>query len=190
MDYRKRKRRRHTFNAPGDAHELTFSCYHRFKFLNAERTCLWLAEAINEARSEFDFALWAFVFMPEHVHLIAYPRRSSHSVEGIRRAIKEPVGRKAIRHVIDNAPEWLPRITRTRGKRIERLFWQSGGGFDRNITQPKTLLGMIDYIHLNPVRRGLVTRASDWRWSSARWFEGITDLPMIPDKIPPEWINC
>ena len=49
---------------------------------------------------------------------------------------------------------------------------------------------MIDYIHLNPVRRGLVTRARDWRWSSARWFEGITDLPLIPDKIPSEWINC
>ena len=63
MDYRKRKRRRHTFNVPGDAHELTFSCYHRFQFLNAERTCLWLAEAINEARSEFDFALWAFAFI-------------------------------------------------------------------------------------------------------------------------------
>ena len=50
MDYRKRKLRRHTFNVPGDAHELTFSCYHRSKFLNAERTCLWLAEAINEVR--------------------------------------------------------------------------------------------------------------------------------------------
>jgi len=49
---------------------------------------------------------------------------------------------------------------------------------------------MIDYIHLNPVRRGLVPRARDWRWSSALWFEGITDLPLIPEKIPPEWINC
>lgn len=190
LDYRKRQRRRQTFNVPGDAHELTFSCYRRFPFLSAERTCLWLADAINEARSAHDFALWAFVFMPEHVHLIVYPRWPSHSIEDIRQRIKEPVGRKAIRYLQEHASAWLPRITRQRGKRIERLFWQSGGGFDRNIMQPKTLLAMIDYIHLNPVRRGLVTRARDWRWTSARWFEGASDLPLIPDQISSEWINC
>jgi putative transposase len=32
---------------------------------------------------------------------------------------------------------------------------------------------MIDYIHANPVRRGLVTRAEDWEWSSARWYAGL-----------------
>ena len=31
---------------------------------------------------------------------------------------------------------------------------------------------MIEYIHNNPVRRGLVARAEDWKWSSAGWFEG------------------
>src|SRR5436309_11451682 len=91
MDFRKRLRRRRTFNEPGDAHELTFSCFRRFQFLNAECTCLWLAEAINAAREELDFALWAFVFMREHVHLIVYPRQPVHSIEQIRQAIKEPV---------------------------------------------------------------------------------------------------
>ena len=38
------------------------------------------------------------------------------------------------------------------------LFWQSGGGFDRNVNEPRALMAMIDYIHLNPVRRGLVAR--------------------------------
>jgi putative transposase len=189
MDYRLRKRRRRTYNEPGHAHELTCSCYRGFPFLQAERTCLWLAESINNARQEIDFALWAFVFMPEHIHLIVYPRNPVHSMADILKAIKEPVGRKAVGHIKLHASHWLPRITRRRGNRLERLFWQSGGGFDRNITQAKTLLAMIDYIHMNPVRRGLVKRASDWRWSSARWFEGITDLPLVPDKIPPEWLN-
>lgn len=55
--------------------------------------------------------------------------------------------------------KWIPRITRQRGARTEPLFWQSGGGFDRNVHEPRTLLHMMDYIHLNPVRRGLVERA-------------------------------
>jgi putative transposase len=55
-----------------------------------------------------------------------------------------------------NAPRWLPRITRQRGGTRERLFWQSGGGYDRNIDEPRTLITMLDYVHLNPVRRELV----------------------------------
>jgi putative transposase len=127
--------------------------------------------------------------MPEHVHLIVCPRRSIYDIAAIRHAIKEPVGRAAFKHLRVHAPEWIPRLTRKRGKRTERLFWQSGGGFDRNVTKAKTLLAMIDYIHLNPVRRGLVTQAIDWKWSSARWYELGVPTPIALDPIPPEWLS-
>jgi putative transposase len=42
---------------------------------------------------------------------------------------------------------------------------------------------MIEYIHANPVRRGLVTRAEEWKWSSAGWFEGKNSLR--PDLVDP-----
>jgi hypothetical protein len=42
---------------------------------------------------------------------------------------------------------------------------------------------MIEYIHANPVRRGLVKRAGDWKWSSAGWFEGKNSLR--PDQVDP-----
>ena len=70
----------------------------------------------------------------------------------------------------------------------ERLFWQSGGGYDRNIVEPRALQTMIDYLHTNPVRRGLVARAADWHWSSAGWHEGESKVNLIPDPIPPEWV--
>jgi putative transposase len=179
---------RRSCNEPGHAHALTFTCYRRFRFLSAERTCQWLGEAIEEARRALDFALWAFVFMSEHAHLIVCPRRPGYDMATILKAIKEPVGRRAVSHIAEYAPAWLPRITRKRGLRTERLFWQSGGGFDRNIWQPRVLMPMIDYLHMNPVGRGLVTRASDWRWSSAGWFEGTPTCDLIPDRIPPEWV--
>ena len=34
---------------------------------------------------------------------------------------------------------------------------------------------MIEYIHYNPARRGLVAHPTDWPWSSARFYAGITD---------------
>ncbi len=188
MPQRQRTHRRN-YNVRGHAHELTFSCYHGFQFLRAERTCVWLGEAVEAARSELDFDLWAYVFMHEHVHLIVRPRRAVYDIAAIRRAIKQPVGRRAITYLRRNAPEWLVKVTRRRGARTERLFWQSGGGFDRNIERGATLLAMIDYIHLNPVRRGLVERASDWYWSSAGWYLLGREGPIRIDAIPPEWLD-
>jgi putative transposase len=80
-------------------------------------------------------------------------------------------------------------VTERPGKQVFR-FWQEGPGYDRNLSSPKTVLAAIDYIHLNPVRRGLVARAIDWKWSSARWYasngkEQDPDLPTIHGP-PPE----
>jgi putative transposase len=179
--------RRRSYNEPGHAHEITFSCYKRYRFLTAERTCVWLSEAIETAKTKRDFALWAFVFMPEHVHLVIQPRNPSYRMSLILQSIKQPVGQRAIAFLKSDAPEWLPRITRDRGTSTERLFWQSGGGYGRNIDEPNTLSTMIDYIHMNPVRRGLVARPSEWRWSSAGWFAGASTVELVPDRIPPAW---
>jgi putative transposase len=65
---------------------------------------------------------------------------------------------------------------------VRHRFWQPGGGYDRNITSSETLLAMIEYIHANPVRRGLVARMEDWEWSSARWYAGIRPVKIEMDE--------
>ena len=127
--------------------------------------------------------------MPDHVHLVVWPRRTDYDIAEIRRAIKSPVARQAMEYLEENSPEWLPKVTRQRGERTERLFWQSGGGYDRNITCGKTLLEMVDYIHANPVRKGLVPAASQWKWSSAVHFHGGGAVPLEVDAIPREWLE-
>ncbi len=184
-----KRQHRRNYNEPGHAHELTFSCYKGFKFLQAERTSRWLMESIEEARVDFSFDVWAYVFMPEHVHLIVCPREAEYDIADMRKAIKSPVGSKAVKYLSAERPDWIPRITRTRGKKTERLFWQSGGGFDRNVIKADTLKNMIDYIHMNPVRRGLVEKPEEWMWSSAAWYLGIGKPPIVPDPIPAEWVD-
>jgi putative transposase len=71
------------FNEPGHAHELTFSCYRRLPLLARDRTRVWLAEAIAAARARQQFELWAYVFMPEHVHPLVYPRRRDYQISSI-----------------------------------------------------------------------------------------------------------
>jgi putative transposase len=181
---------RRTFNEPGHAHELTFSCFRRYRFLSRDRTRNWLADSINAARAEHQFDLWAWVFMPEHVHLIIRPRLQNYEMAVIRRAIKQPVARRALRHLRRrNSSEWLARLRVQKGGQATYRFWLKGPGYDRNIIEPRTLLQMIDYVHMNPVRRGLVERAIDWKWSSARELSSsATDAPLQVDRIPPEWL--
>ena len=187
MRYQRQTQRRRAYNDPGHAHELTFSCYHRNCFLERERTCLWLADAINSAREALEFSLWAYGCMPEHVHLVICPRRAQYDISIILKENKNPVGRKAIAWLRREAPEWLDRIREKRGPKSEHHFWQPGGGYDRNITEPSTLSKMIDYLHENPIRRGLVQRDVDWKWSSEGWFEQKGKNSLKPDPVPPEW---
>jgi hypothetical protein len=42
---------------------------------------------------------------------------------------------------------------------------------------------MIDYLHTNPVRRGLVAKAEDWEWSSARWYAGMRPVKIEMDNM-------
>jgi hypothetical protein len=37
---------------------------------------------------------------------------------------------------------------------------------------------MIEYLHANLVRCGLVAKAEHWEWSSARWCAGMRPVPI------------
>jgi putative transposase len=188
MHYRSRVQRPRAYNEPGHAHELTFSCFQRFAFLSKDRTCQWLADAIRHATIELNYSLWAYVFMPDHVHLIVYPQQNVYDDAKLLSRVKEPVSRKAIQFLKSEAPDWLPHIAVQKGRKLEHHFWQPGRGYDRNVIEAETLMKMIDYLHLNPVRKGLVERSRDWKWSSTGWFEAQPLNNLKPDTIPPQWL--
>ena len=56
-----------------------------------------------------------------------------------------------------------------------KRFWQARY-YAFEIYSRKKLDEKLTYMHLNPVRAGLVERAADWPWSSARWYELRKDV--------------
>jgi putative transposase len=157
--FSRKRRRRH--DEPGQARELTFSCYRRYPFLGRDRTRRWFLEALETARSRWPLDLWAYVLMPDHVHLLVCPREVGPVISGFLCHLKEQVAREAIQYLERRAPGWLERITVREGARVRRRFWQPGGGYDRNITEASTMIHVVDYLHANPVRRGLVERPAE-----------------------------
>jgi putative transposase len=173
-------KRCHCYNIAGNAHELTFSCYKNLPFLSKERTCEYLVDSIISSREKHGFDVWAYVFMPNHVHLLICPRTEQYSISDILLSIKQPVSRKAIAYLKKHNPDGLKLLATSQAHRPYR-FWQKGGGYDRNITKVKTVIDLVHYIHNNPIRKALVKSADQWHYSSAADWQNIRKGPITID---------
>ena len=173
-------------------HELTFSCYQRRPLLTNDAWRGILAKSLSAACTEEQFRLIAFVFMPEHVHLLVLPETSESRVSRLLARAKQPTS-KQVRQLLEaqGSPLVQQLTVRERpGKHCFR-FWQAGPGYDRNLFSADAVTASIDYIHMNPVKRSLCTCAVDFKWSSARYhLKNIidADLPQLsrPDQ---DWFH-
>jgi len=181
------RKTRRSFDIPGDAHFVTFSCFQRLPLLSKDRTRRYLVEALDLARERNPFDLWAFVIMPEHVHLVLLPTGSTQ-MRSILNSVKQSVSKKAIRYLYEHAPSFLSKLKDAQpGRQRAYRFWQRGGGYDRNLRSVRDIHEKIAYTHENPVRRGLVEKPCNWPWSSAMAWETGSDEPISlqRDSVPP-----
>ncbi len=175
------------YDIEGDAHCLTFSCFRRLPLFSRERSCLWMCEALKSGQDRGLYDLWAYVIMPEHVHIVLFPH-SEVKISRILTTLKQSVSKRALIWLNANATDFLSQLAdiQPNGKKSYR-FWQRGGGYDRNLRTVADIYEKIQYVHNNPVRKGLTSRPEDWQWSSSRaWESGIdSPVPIIRDTLPP-----
>jgi len=181
MEYKVKRTKYTRFNTPGDAHFLSFRCYRNRKFLNYGLTRRFFISALKNARRRHCFDIWAYVIMPQHVHLLIFPRPEVYSISAILKSIKQPVARKSVNWLKANKPHILGSLEVAPGSGKYR-FWQDGGGYDRNLTRIFEIQEITEYIHYNPVKAGLANRPEDWYWSSARAWVLDEFEPLDIDK--------
>lgn len=178
-DHRKTRR---IYDRNGEAHFITFSCFRRKPLLSKERSCQWMVEAISLSRSKHPFDLWAWVIMPEHIHLVLRPHADVR-ISSILITMKQSISRRAMLWLKEHNPAFLAdlRDQQPNGKSSYR-FWQRGGGYDRNLRSTRDVHEKIRYVHENPVRRGLVVTPLEWKWSSATAWHTGRDEPISLDR--------
>ena len=120
--------------------------------------------------AEHGVAIWGWVLMPNHVHLILVPE----SEDSLRAALSK-VHRAYAGHI------------HAREQRTGH-FWQ--GRFGCVALDEAHLAAALPYVVLNPVRARLVARARDWRWSSVHAHlkpdkgDGMTETAPIATRFP------
>jgi REP element-mobilizing transposase RayT len=146
-----------------------------------------LCRAVDEARKSAGFLLFAYVIMLDHLHLLT-SRPSTTS--DVLRVLKGLTARRVIDYL--KANNYLSSLAKLQHQQRERNHKYSLWQTEKNVLpifSEKMFMGKLNYIHQNPVRAGLVERAIDYRWSSARIWQGCPgqDEPLLVDKDLIHW---
>lgn len=141
---------------PGYPHHVTQRGNRRQQTFFGEADYALYRDLMIEALAAHDVACWAWCLMPNHVHLVLEPRDEA----GLAAVLKQAHQRYT--RAINAREGWTG------------FLWQ--GRFGSSAMDEGHALAAVRYVELNPVKAGLVRRAQDWAWSSARFHvEGRQD---------------
>lgn len=148
-------------------HFVTFSCYRRLPLLASRRARNLVVVELSKVRTEYEFLLAGYVLMPNHVHLLmSEPNRRTPST--VLQMLKQRVSRK-MRESEERMPRKERRLNLSDSIFELPQFWQPRF-YDFNVYSHKKMKEKLDYMHANPVTRGLVEHPKDWPWSSFLFY--------------------
>jgi putative transposase len=133
-----------------------FQTYFVTKCVEARRPILAVSSAaelviqsLAHVRRQGQIKLLAFVVMPDHYHAV-FALLPGTELSGLMRRIGSYTGRE-IRRMLD----------------LDQLVWQDDGFYDRACRNDQEVLDAVEYVHDNPVRKGLIAVPEEWPFSSA-----------------------
>ena len=152
----------------------------RLKIFEDEKDYRLFEELLLDTKELVDMRILAYVFMPNHWHLLLYPKKDG------------------------DLSNFMHRLTNAHTRKVHALTGTNGSGhlyqgrYKSFLVDTDTyILGLIKYIERNPVRAKLAKHPEDWQWGSAwRRINGNQQRPRLltpsPTPLPHGyrmWIN-
>ena len=143
-------RARHKLREPGLVSHITQRAAGKEPLFVEPHDYLTMLGLLKESAEKFDLRFYALCLMPNHVHMLMEPRKSN-----LAEAMRSIFSRYAAKFNL----------------RYERRGHLFGGPYRQSVCLDNSyLLAASVYIHLNPVRAGIVEGANDYRWSSSSLY--------------------
>jgi putative transposase len=169
-----------------DLHFITFSCYRRLPLLSTTGARDLFVQELARVRAEYRFKLLGYVVMLNHVHLLM-----SEPVKGTPSTVMQMLKQRASRKMRSCGGD--PSSGFEGGSGAFRLnedgqegkaFWQERF-YDFNVYRSGKVKEKLNYMHANPVIRGLVQHPKDWPWSSWSFYfqdgQGLLPMDLVID---------
>ena len=172
---------------PGGTFFFTVVTNHRRRFLTDEPARVALRQAIREIRARRPFAIDAIVLLPDHLHTV-WTLPPNDALYPLRwRQIKS---RFTQIYLAAGGIETTISVSRAiKGERgvLQRRY------HEHTVRDEDDRKHRIDYVHINPLKHGLVKRVIDWPWSSfhryVRLGEYSPDWGSDPTFYGDEWLT-
>ncbi|MEZ6068209.1 MAG: transposase [Planctomycetaceae bacterium] len=165
---------RYRRNREGSIYFFTVVTHRRRPILTTDLGRRCLRDAIRAVRVDRPFLMLGVVLLPDHLHAIwELPRGDGDYSTRWRR----------IKSLFTN--DWLAAggtsigVTRSRAAQGERGVWQRRF-YEHTCRDDDDLKRCLDYLHVNPLKHGLVSRVIDWPWSSFHRYVRL-------GEYTPEW---
>jgi len=137
-------------------------------------------EGFGKVREDLGFFLVGYVVMPNHVHLLmSEPKKGTPST--VLQMLKQRVSKRVRKKnnpvprekQVKSLPEFVGELPR---------FWQERF-YDLNVYSSKKQKEKLDYMHVNPVARGLVKHPKEWPWSSWGFYFQVEPVLIAMDVV-------
>ena len=165
----------HRVYGPGELQFITSSTYRRTPLFLSELFRRCFVRRLDEVRQEWHFLLIGWVLMPEHFHVLIKPE-PAETTPLIVKGLKEESAKRILRTLRENLQfPWCRktlarlRLPSTVHDESHYRLWQRRF-YPFNVFSDSKLQQKLDYMHNNPVTRGLVNSPEDWPCSSWRFY--------------------
>lgn len=140
----------------GQLHLISCNCHQKQPKLEMEKHRSVFIRLLEEVRVKFRFNVAGYVVMPDHFRLL----------------MVEPAVDTAA-NSIEMLQQRYQRRYNTSARSTEQV-WESHYS-DVHVFGPQRIAAQLEAMHQEPVRAGLTASATDWEWSSARFYAGLPE---------------
>jgi putative transposase len=141
-----------------------------------------VCQEITRALQECEGTLTAFVLMPDHVHILVYLPDAGR-LHGFNKLWRGRSARRITQYAEERGSTRIMEIMARHANGGSRYAVWKEQPRSLPIYSEQKLHAMVNYIHANPVRRGLVSEPGQWEFSSWRFYERGECVQM--DVTPP-----
>jgi REP element-mobilizing transposase RayT len=178
--------RKYKFHNPEAAYFVSFATVNWIDVFTRSLYLETLSGSLSYCRKAKSMELFAYCFMPSPVHLIF--RSKTGDPVALLRDFKKFTAKKILNRIEENSQEsrkeWLLWMFERAGRKnpttTQYQFWQQHNKPIELWSTP-VIKQKMDYIHDNPVKAGFVANPEDWKYSSAKNFQGDEGIVTIDD---------
>ncbi len=156
-------------------HFITCTVLHWIPIFTRTESVQIIIESLKYLQTNDNLKIYAYVILENHLHMVVQSDDLGESIKKFKSFTAKKIINLLQAYNVQTILDQLAFYKKAHKTQSDYQLWQEGFA-PKLIQNDAMMLERINYIHLNPVKRGYVDDAKHWRYSSARDYDGVDGL--------------